>query len=131
MTQKRKTQNQPQGVKKTETQRREKPPIQLDGILFALAANILLVTTAQLLLIRTNLPSETEALATFVSPVVAGITTALYIRPRGGIHAFLGGMLSVPLLTYIVFGGYWQPALLAGAFCGLSGSITEVLMRRG
>ena len=107
-----------------------KPPLQVLGVVFALAANMLLVTAAHILVINSGLPPEAEVLATFVGPVIAGIATAFYVRERGGIHAFLGGMISVPLLAFIVFSGYWQPALFAGAFCGLSGSVAEVILRR-
>ena len=109
---------------------REKPPLQILGVVFALAANMLLVTAAHILVINTALPPEAAVLATFVGPILAGMATAFYVPQRGGIHAFLGGMISVPLLAFIVFSGYWQPALFAGAFCGLAGSVTEVLLRR-
>lgn len=122
--------NRRAGRKQPPSSRPEKPPIQILGVVFALAANMLLVTAAHILVISTALPPEAEVLATFVGPILAGIATAFYVPQRGGIHAFLGGMISVPLLAYIVFSGFWQPALFAGAFCGLAGSVSELLLRR-
>ena len=110
--------------------RTTKPPIQPSGIVFALGMNVMLVTGAQLLVTFTALQLTAEALATFVGPVIAGVLTALYVRERGGIHAFLGGVISVPILTYLVFGGYWQFGIFAGAFCGLAGSLMELVLRR-
>ncbi|MCB0071222.1 MAG: hypothetical protein KDE20_07170 [Caldilineaceae bacterium] len=110
--------------------RTTKPPIQPSGIVFALGMNVMLVTGAQLLVTFTALPLTAEALATFVGPVIAGVLTAVYVRERGGIHAFLGGVISVPILTYLVFGGYWQFGIFAGAFCGLAGSLMELVLRR-
>ena len=69
-------------------------------------------------------------LATLVAPVVAGTATALYVKKRGGIHAFIGGLISMPILTYLVFGGVWQFGIFAGAFCGLAGALTEIVLRR-
>jgi hypothetical protein len=133
MTRAQKQRSDKQNRRKEEStsQPTQKPPLQPLGVVFALAANMLVVTAAHILVVNSGLPPEAEVLATFVGPVVVGIATAFYVRERGGIHAFLGGMVSVPLLAYIVFSGYWQPALFAGAFCGLSGSVAEVLLRRG
>lgn len=110
--------------------RAEKAPLQPAGILFALALNVMLVTLAHMLVVRTALPPSAEVLATFVGPVIAGALTALYTRSRGGMHAFIGGAISVPVLTYLVFSGYWQFGIFAGAFCGLSGSLMEIALRR-
>ena len=73
--------------------RTTKPPIQPSGIVFALGMHVMLVTGAQLLVTFTALPLTAEALATFVGPVIAGVLTAVYVRERGGIHAFLGGVI--------------------------------------
>lgn len=108
----------------------DKGPIRATGILFALAANVLLVTGADMLVRRLGLPLSYEALATLVAPVIAGVATALYVRQRGGIHAFIGGLISMPILTYLVFGGVWQFGILSGAFCGLAGALTEIFLRR-
>ena len=52
-----------------------------------------------------------------------------YLRQRTGIHAFIGGVISIPILTYIAFGGVWQFGILAGMFCGLSGTLAELVSR--
>ena len=109
----------------------DKGPIRIAGILFALAANLFLVTAADALVRGIGLPISFEVLATLVAPFIAGVATAFYVKQRGGVHAFVGGILSIPLLTYLVFGGYWQFGVLAGAFCGLSGALTEIFLRRG
>ena len=119
------------GMSKSEPSKPDKGPIRITGILFALAANMLLVTVADALVQGVGLPISYELLATIVAPVIAGATTTFYVKQRGGIHAFIGGLLSIPLLTYLVFGGFWQFGILAGAYCGLSGSLTEIFLRRG
>jgi hypothetical protein len=45
-------------------------------------------------------------------------------------HAFLGGILSIPILGLFVLPGAWQLAIFAGAFCTLGGAVTEIVMRR-
>ena len=42
----------------------------------------------------------------------------------------IGGMASVPVLAFAVFGPDWQLAVLAGAFCALGGALTEILLRQ-
>ena len=116
---------------KGEPTRSTRGPIRITGILFALAANLFLVSAADALVQGLSLPVSYEVLATLIAPFIAGVTTAFYVKQRGGIHAFIGGLVSVPLLTYLVFGGFWQFGVLAGAFCGLSGAITEIFLRRG
>ncbi len=44
-------------------------------------------------------------------------------------HALIGGALSIPLLVLLVFGGTWQFAFLAGAFCALGGALAELFLR--
>lgn len=107
-----------------------KPPLSWQGALFAFATNMLLVTVLTGLVQTMALPIEFEALATLAGPLLAGVLTALYVRYRGGMHAFLGGMLSVLPLTFFIFQGAWQPALYAGAFCTIGGALTEVVQRR-
>lgn len=92
---------------------------------------MLLVTVLTSLVQTTRLPIEFETLATLFGPLLAGMLTALYVRQRGGMHAFLGGMVSVLPLTFFIFQGSWQPALYAGAFCTIGGALTEVVQRRG
>jgi hypothetical protein len=107
-----------------------KPPLRWTGVLFAFAANMLLVTVTNGLVYTLDWPPEFEVLATLVAPVVAGILTALYVPARGGMHAFLGGLLSVLPLTFFIFGGIWQFGVFAGAFCTLGGAVTEVILRK-
>ena len=98
--------------------------------MFALAANLLLATVADILVRSSSLSFSYETLATVIAPVIAGVLTALYVRQRGAVHAFLGGMLSTPVLALYVFGLNWQAAVFAGAFCGVGGSMAELLMRQ-
>lgn len=107
-----------------------KPPLSWQGALFAFATNMLLVTVLTGLVQTMILPIEFETLATLLGPLLAGALTALYVQQRGGMHAFLGGMLSVLPLTFFIFQGTWQPALYAGAFCTIGGALTEVVQRR-
>lgn len=107
-----------------------KAPLKWEGALFAFASNMLLVTVLTGLVQTMRLPIDFETIATLFGPLLAGVLTALYVRQRGGIHAFLGGMLSVLPLTFFIFQGNWQPALYAGAFCTIGGALTEVIQRR-
>lgn len=107
-----------------------KTPIRVTGVLFALAANLLLATAADILVRSFSLSFSYEILATVIAPVIAGFLTALYVRQRGAVHAFLGGMLSIPVLALYVFGLNWQAAVFAGAFCGVGGSMAELLLRQ-
>jgi hypothetical protein len=107
-----------------------RPPLRLTGILFGTAACLLLVTTADMLVSRFGLPSTYVTLATVVAPVLAGILTALYVRTRGGMHAMIGSLLALPIMVIVVFGGVWQPAVLAFAFCTLGAALTEIVLRR-
>lgn len=104
-------------------------PIQWTGVLFALACNMLLVTVSDLVIRDQALAVNLAVALRLLSPVVAGVLTAVYVRQRGGIHAFIGGMLTIPLLALLVFQGNWQSALLAGAVCALAGAVSEVLLR--
>jgi hypothetical protein len=107
-----------------------KAPLKWEGILFAFASNMLLVTVLTGLVQTTRLSLEFETLATLFGPLLAGVLTALYVGQRGGMHAFLGGMLSVLPLTFFIFQGSWQPAVYAGAFCTIGGALAEVILRR-
>lgn len=107
-----------------------KPPLSWQGALFAFATNMLLVTVLTGLVQTMTLPIEFETIATLLGPLLAGSLTALYVQQRGGMHAFLGGMLSVLPLTVVIFQGSWQPAVYAGAFCTIGGALTEVVQRR-
>ncbi|MEJ5247146.1 MAG: hypothetical protein WHS90_05220 [Caldilinea sp.] len=107
-----------------------KPQLRWEAALFAFATNMLLVTVLTGFVQTMPLPIEFEVLATVGGPLLAGALTAFYARHRGGMHAFLGGMLSVLPLTFFIFQGNWQPALYAGAFCTMGGALTEVVQRR-
>lgn len=106
-----------------------KPPIRWTGILFAAAMNVMLVSLAQLIVNRLGLSLNFELLATLIAPFTAGLLTHYYLRQRAGIHTFLGGLISIPILTFVTFGGIWQFGVLAGAICGLSGAAVEILTR--
>lgn len=116
-------------MSKRKPDRPAKPPIRWVGVFFAAALNLALVSLAQLLVNRLGLSLNYELLATLVAPVLAGVLTHLYVQERTGVHAFLGGLISIPLLAYLSFDGVWQFAVLAGAFCGLSGALAELLTR--
>jgi hypothetical protein len=107
-----------------------KPPIKWTAVLFAFASNMLLATLANSLVQTLHWPAEFEVLATLVAPLLAGGLTAIYARARGGMHAFLGGLLSVLPLMIFTFGGVWQLAVFAACFCTLGGALTEIYMRR-
>lgn len=107
-----------------------KPPLSWKGVLFAFAANMLLVTVGTGLVQTLRLPIEFETIATLAGPLLTGALTAIYTGHRGAMHAFLGGMLSVLPLTFFVFQGAWQPALYAGAFCTIGGALAEIMLRR-
>lgn len=108
----------------------ERPPIRWTGVLFALATNLLLPTAVNTLGELWGLGALLWGLTAIAAPLVAGALTARYTMQRGGIHAFLGGLLSVPILGFVVFPGNWQLAILAGAFCTLGGALTELATRR-
>lgn len=106
-----------------------KPPLRWTAVLFAFAATLLLVTVMDGLVRTLQLGPAFEVLATLVAPFTAGVLTAFYARVRGGMHAALGSLLSVPVLGIFIFDGVWVAALLAGCFCVLGGAITEILLR--
>lgn len=110
--------------------RAQRAPIQWAGILFALAANLLFVNLVHRLVQAQTLDVSFEFAATFVAPLLVGAATAWYVKRRGGIHAFIGGMISVPLLAMTVFDNSWAFALIAGAMCGMGGSLAEIAMRK-
>lgn len=116
--------------KSTSTPGSAKPPLSWKGVLFAFAANMLLVTVGTGLVQTLRLPIEFESIATLAGPLLTGVLTAVYTGQRGAMHAFLGGMFSVLPLTFFVFQGAWQPALYAGAFCTIGGALAEIVLRR-
>lgn len=105
-------------------------PILWTGVIFAIACNMLLVTVVDLAIRDRELAVNLAVALRLLAPLVAGVLTALYVRRRGGMHAFIGGMITIPLLALLVFQGNWQSALLAGALCALAGALSEVLLRK-
>jgi hypothetical protein len=110
--------------------RSNKPPLLATGILFALAANLLLPTALEASVGLWDVGQLLWWLTGVVAPLVAGALTALYTRQRGAMHALIGGMISVPILALFVFPGNWQLAIFAGCFCAFGGAITELFLRR-
>ena len=106
-----------------------RPPLRWTGILFALAANLLLTTAADMLAQRLPFGFDSELLATIAAPLLAGVLTALYVRQRGGMHAFLGALISLPILALWIFSGNWQLAILSFSFCTLGGALSEIALR--
>lgn len=108
----------------------KKPPLLWTGVLFAFAANVLVVNLVQRLVGTTPANLTLEAIVTLAAPLLVGVASAFYIRRRAGMHAFLGGMASIFVLVFTPFGGNWQFAILAGSFCAMGGAITELYLRR-
>ena len=113
--------------------RRERPPktpLNWLGVFFAFVATMLVVTVAGYI-VAFVMPSNRYALPiTLLAALFAGIGTALYVKERGAMHAFIGGLIAIPFLALISFGGAWQPAIIAGALCGMGGAIGDLLRRR-
>jgi hypothetical protein len=109
--------------------RTERAPIRWVGVLFAVALNLLLVTLADLAVRQLGLDVTPSVALRLFAPFVAGVLTTLYVGTRGSMHAFLGGLISVPLVALFVLSGAWRVSLLAGIFCALGGAVTEVVRR--
>lgn len=108
----------------------QRPPIRWMAILFAAALNMILVTIADYAIQQWALATMLSALIRIVAPLLAGVLTALYTGERGGIHAFAGGLLSVPLLAVLILPGAWRVSLLMGILCGFGGAFTEFMRKR-
>ncbi|MBI3959142.1 MAG: hypothetical protein HY328_10055 [Chloroflexi bacterium] len=109
----------------------DRPPLRPTGIVFAFALNLLLVTLA--IFVGSGLSADSGVLAglPLAGSVVAGLATGFYIRRRAAIHAALGGLLSVPVLAFLILpGANWSYAFLAGAFCAVGGILAEFRQRR-
>ena len=89
------------------------------GIAYPLLINIALVTIAGLA--AAQFRSINPFLLIAIAGALTGILTVMYVGERGGTHAFIGGMLSVPFTAWIAFNGTWMPALYGGIFCALAG----------
>lgn len=112
------------------TQRpRAKSPIRWTGVLFAFAANVLLVTVTDMALNALNAPINAEMFATVIAPLIAGSATALYTRSRGGMHALIGAAIGLPVLVFFVFPLAWPLAIFATLFCVLGAALTELGLR--
>lgn len=105
--------------------KRTKEPLRWTGILFAFAANLLLVTGADALSSQTG----TTSLATVFAPLIAGAATALYTRQRGGLHALVGAAIAMPVLAVVVFPTAWPLAIFATLFCIMGAAVTELGLR--
>ena len=103
-----------------------KEPLRWTGVMFAFAANLLLVTGADWLVG----PNGSTSLATVFAPLVAGGATAIYTRTRGGFHAMIGAAFALPILAFIVFPTAWPLAIFATLFCILGATLTELGLRR-
>jgi hypothetical protein len=99
------------------------------GIVFAFAANLLLVTSADALS-NTLGGADSTSLATVFAPLIAGAATALYTRNRGGLHALVGAAIALPVLAFIVFPTAWPLAIFATLFCIMGATLTELGLRR-
>ena len=107
-----------------------KPPLRWTGVIFALAAKLLLPTAIEIIAEPWICGAMLLALVSIIAPLIAGAVTASYAPTRG--HARLPRRaISVPILGFLVFPGQWQFAIFAGAFCTLGGTIMELVMRRG
>lgn len=106
-----------------------KPGIQWRAVVFAFAGNLLLFTVANA---AAGLAFGSNAVlwASILGPVLAGILTALVARRRGGIHAFIGGFASLPIIALIILPGVWRIAIFAACFCTLGGALAEIYLRR-
>ena len=103
-----------------------KEPIRWTGVLFAFAANLLLVTTADAI----TGPDGSTALATVFAPLIAGGATAIYTKSRGGLHALIGAAIALPIIAFIVFPANWPLAIFATLFCIMGATLTELGLRR-
>ncbi len=105
-------------------------PLRWQGIVFAFAANLLLVSVGDFVARWMQIGINAELLATVVGPLIAGAATALYTRSRGGMHALIGALIALPILAFVIFPAAWPLAVFATAFCTMGGAIVEVLLRR-
>lgn len=107
-----------------------KPALRWTGVLFAFAANLLLVTLGDAIARGLPFGINAEMLATVLAPLIAGAATAVYAGTRGGMHALAGAGAALPILALIIFRGNWPLAVFATAFCIMGAAGTELLLRR-
>ena len=87
------------------------------------------MTVVDLVITNQGLAVTMAVVLRLLGPIVAGVLTAFYVRQRGGIHAFIGALITLPLMALFVFHGNWQSAVLAAALCALAGAVSEVVLR--
>ena len=87
------------------------------------------MTVVDLVITNQGLAVTMAVVLRLLGPIVAGVLTAFYVRQRGGIHAFIGALITLPLMALFVFHGNWQSAVLAAALCALAGALSEVVLR--
>ncbi len=105
-------------------------PLRADGVLFAGAANVLLVTAGVFLGSMFGENLLLLNLTVLGGAFLAGLLTGLWVRARAAIHAFLGGLLSAPILAlWILPNTNWRYALLSGAICAVGGILMEIRER--
>lgn len=115
----------PQG----QTASAEKPRLQWRVIVFAFAANLLLFTLSNAVATFAFGP-DAVLWASIVGPGLAGVLAAIMARQRGGMHAFIGGVASIPVMALFIIPGAWRTAIFAACFCTLGGAISEIVLRR-
>jgi hypothetical protein len=108
------------------TSKPSKEPIRWTGVVFALAANLLLVTIADLI----AGPTGSTTAATVIAPLIAGGATSIYTRTRGGLHALIGALIALPLIALINFPTAWPLAIFATLFCTMGAALTELALRQ-
>ncbi len=106
-----------------------KSPLRWNGIVFATALSLLLVTLADVAITQSGLGTNGSVILRLLAPLVAGGLTTLYVGSRGGMHALVGGLISVPIVALLILPGAWAVALLTGVLCALGGAVTEVVRR--
>lgn len=107
-----------------------KSPLRPAGIVFAFALNLLLPSLVFVLLGGGQTSADPLTVPALALSLVAGLATTFYVRARSGIHAFIGGLLSAPVLALFVIPGNWRLALLCGSLCALGGILGELYLRR-
>lgn len=105
-----------------------KPRLKWQPVVFAFAGNLLFLTLAYGAA-NTFFFGQAILWLTLIGPVVAGILTALLARQRGGIHAFIGGVASIPVIVFFILPGAWRTAIFAACFCTIGAAITEIILR--
>lgn len=109
-------------------QRKPRAPIRFLGVLVAALGNLVVMTAISL---GGSALSGNVLLALILfGAALVGAATAIYVGARGGIHAFLGGMISIVPIATIAFARNWALAIYAGGFCAIGGLLAERLSRR-